>query len=149
MPAHSSHQPQAQDVLLAQFGLYVHKCRLKPHSFIFCLDVVLFCNKYVEPVQIQKAGSAYYKFLALLISIHVSTADGTVQLDNQIIFNRVRPCFSASVRRYIIYVCRSPNRHETPSLINLLGHPTKIVVYIIMTFTHFHPGLGGRISFSF
>ena len=33
--AHSSHHPQ--EVLLAQFSLYVHKCGLKPHSFHFKL----------------------------------------------------------------------------------------------------------------
>ena len=31
--SHSSHHPQ--EVLLAQFSLYVHKCGLKPHSFHF------------------------------------------------------------------------------------------------------------------
>ena len=34
--SHSSHHPQ--DVLLAQFSLYVHKCGLKPHLFLFLLN---------------------------------------------------------------------------------------------------------------
>ena len=34
--SHSSHHPQ--EVLLAQFSLYVHKGGLKPHSFHFYLD---------------------------------------------------------------------------------------------------------------
>ena len=33
VPSHSSHYPQ--EVLLAQFGLYVHKSGLKPDSFHF------------------------------------------------------------------------------------------------------------------
>ena len=34
--SHSTHHPQ--EVLLAQFSLYVHKGRLKPDSFHFCLS---------------------------------------------------------------------------------------------------------------
>ena len=35
VPSHSSHHPQ--EVLLAQFSLYVHKSGLKPDSVHFCI----------------------------------------------------------------------------------------------------------------
>ena len=41
--SHSSHQPQ--EVLMAQFSLYVHKCGLKPDSFyfIYCAHELVWC----------------------------------------------------------------------------------------------------------
>ena len=41
--SHSSHHPQ--EVLLAQFSLYVRKGGLKPNSFHFCRDIAMIVQK--------------------------------------------------------------------------------------------------------
>ena len=44
MSSHSSHHPQ--EVLVAQFSLYVHEGGLKPHSFDLCDRVVAWSTSY-------------------------------------------------------------------------------------------------------
>ena len=43
--SHSSQHPQ--EVLLAQFSLYVHEGGIKPHSFIHFLNTILICTMHV------------------------------------------------------------------------------------------------------
>ena len=56
----SSHHPQ--EVLLAQFSLYVHKGGLKPDSFhfYFKMKIIRICNKY------NKNDESYFCLLLLL-----------------------------------------------------------------------------------
>ena len=51
MSSHASHNPQ--EVLIAQFSLYVHKSGLKPDSFYFCLQRVVYrtqCMAFISCV---------------------------------------------------------------------------------------------------
>ena len=52
LSSHSSHHPQ--EVLLAQFSLYVHKGGLKPDSFHFICD-----NRRDENVSFENGRDAY------------------------------------------------------------------------------------------
>ena len=60
----SSHHPQ--EVLLAQFSLYVHKGGLKPDSFITTM-------KYFMPKPWRAKGLFNLKFLSSLFLLHLNT----------------------------------------------------------------------------
>ena len=75
VPSHSSHHPQ--EVLLAQFSLYVHKSGLKPDSyiFVFLLVIFIFCDTVqpvislavlVSPLTLSESRSLHYSFSCLL-----------------------------------------------------------------------------------
>ena len=53
MSYHSSHHPQ--EVLLAQFSLYVYKCGLKPDSFNFFISSTYF-GGFVFSFPLDRAG---------------------------------------------------------------------------------------------
>ena len=62
----SSHHPQ--EVLLAQFSLYVHKGGLKPDSFHFCFKILyLSLNCYCEHGGLLQAPPLYFVRLTLNI----------------------------------------------------------------------------------
>ena len=63
----SSHQPQ--EVLLAQFSLYVHKGGLKPDSFHF-ISAIHNCqmSKHYTTVNPLTAGADYMRFLTFLLA---------------------------------------------------------------------------------
>ena len=67
MSSHSSHHPQ--DVLLAQFSLYVHKGGLKPDSFHFFIGKTgVFCQ-VIFPNQIEKSYTLKYFNHALQLTV--------------------------------------------------------------------------------
>ena len=68
--SHSSHHPQ--EVLLAQFSLYVHKGCLKPDSFhFFCFGPQVTQNQLIEQFRATKKRSLIYILIAILFLVYM------------------------------------------------------------------------------
>ena len=115
--SHSSHHPQ--EVLLAQFSLYVHKGSLKADSFHFCLSVEGIAFKLVVTgIDLPSIAQLAIKY-KYLISAKTQLFEHT--LPSHIVDSR--PC-----RSFIVHPCTSQSQHSKLMLNGMVSDYYKMTV---------------------